>query len=313
MKTFRILGLMLLGMLMVHCGKEDAVAPIADFQFSVDGIEVVFVGVATNASSYSWDFGDGNTSDEQNPTHVYDKPGDYEVTFTAAGDGGADSQTKTITTLPTTEYLLTGGVAASSGKTWLLDFAHSGKDGIGQVKNSLTIDLPLDQDDRLLEWVGLFQGYKDSYTFYHDGKYKVDNADFHGGTLVSMIYANVSGLFNLTPFTEGGDVLGISSQPDLVPLMDLVYSPKQDAVWSINEDDFTVDAINVNDGSAFTETFKGKKQLVLNEYFGFKEYSIVVIIKEITETHLHVAIALHGSQDDPSKPTNLVHLTFYAK
>jgi outer membrane protein assembly factor BamB len=31
---------------------------------------------------WSWDFGDGNTSDEQNPSHVYNSPGRYTVTLT---------------------------------------------------------------------------------------------------------------------------------------------------------------------------------------------------------------------------------------
>ena len=36
-------------------------------------------GIITN---YTWDFGDGNISYEKNPTHVYNKEGTYNVTFT---------------------------------------------------------------------------------------------------------------------------------------------------------------------------------------------------------------------------------------
>jgi len=40
--------------------------------------------------TYSWDFGDGTTGgNEANPTHVYDKPGDYIATvITKSPDGG---------------------------------------------------------------------------------------------------------------------------------------------------------------------------------------------------------------------------------
>lgn len=38
--------------------------------------------------SWLWDFGDGNTSTQQNPTHTYAASGDYEVTLTTTNDEG---------------------------------------------------------------------------------------------------------------------------------------------------------------------------------------------------------------------------------
>lgn len=40
------------------------------------------------ASSYHWDFGDGASSTEKEPLHVYENPGVYSVTMKATGDGG---------------------------------------------------------------------------------------------------------------------------------------------------------------------------------------------------------------------------------
>jgi PKD repeat protein len=39
--------------------------------------------------SYQWDFGDGNTSTVQNPTHQYINPGTYVITLTITDDDGA--------------------------------------------------------------------------------------------------------------------------------------------------------------------------------------------------------------------------------
>ena len=56
----------------------EATVPFDDFSVDVDG-EIV---------SYFWDFGDGNTSTEQNPVHTYGAPGTYTVTLTVTDDEG---------------------------------------------------------------------------------------------------------------------------------------------------------------------------------------------------------------------------------
>ncbi|MCP3919871.1 MAG: PKD domain-containing protein, partial [bacterium] len=48
-----------------------------------------------DVTSWSWDFGDGNTSTAQNPSNNYTLPGTYTVALTATGPGGNDTETKT--------------------------------------------------------------------------------------------------------------------------------------------------------------------------------------------------------------------------
>ena len=312
MKYLRMMSFILLTLTFVNCSKDEEVAkPIATFTFDVDGTQVTFNGTVENAKTYAWDFGDNTpVSTEQDPVHEYAKPGKYTVTFTATGDGGTDSETKEVEALESFKYLLTGGSGNTDGKIWKLTPAVAG-DGIGAISNDLTLDMPLNEGDDYLNWANLMQGYQDKFTFFYDGSYKVDNSDFNGGSLISMLHAQASGEYALEAYPDG-DVLGQSYAPNIIPLLDVVYAPKTDATWSLNEDAFDIEAINPNDGTAYTATFTGKKQLVLGDYFGFIDHSSIVIVKDITETQMHVVIALYGYEKDPTKPTHFFHLTFKA-
>jgi beta propeller repeat protein len=47
-------------------------------------------------SSWEWSFGDGTTSTEQNPTHMYSTDGNYTVNLTVRDGNGIDSKLATI-------------------------------------------------------------------------------------------------------------------------------------------------------------------------------------------------------------------------
>jgi len=79
--------------------------PIANFTYSpsnpsVDE-EIQFTDISTDTDgtiiSWNWDFGDGNTAQEQNPTHEYTQQDVYSVTLTVEDDEGAiDDITKFV-------------------------------------------------------------------------------------------------------------------------------------------------------------------------------------------------------------------------
>ena len=46
---------------------------------------------------YAWDFGDGDTSAEQNPAHRFNESGEFPVTLTVAAAGDSDRASHTVT------------------------------------------------------------------------------------------------------------------------------------------------------------------------------------------------------------------------
>lgn len=88
---------------MIACNKgegNDSNKPSA--KFSISGFEsptpctITFINISSNATGYVWNFGDGTTSTEANPTHTYNFSGSYLLRLKATGPGGADSVCKLV-------------------------------------------------------------------------------------------------------------------------------------------------------------------------------------------------------------------------
>ena len=72
--------------------------PVASFTSSATSgyvpLTVEFSDTSSGpATSWSWDFGDGATSTQQNPVHVYTQPGTYSVSLTVTNESGSDVET----------------------------------------------------------------------------------------------------------------------------------------------------------------------------------------------------------------------------
>jgi hypothetical protein len=74
---------------------------------------------STNATLYNWDFGNGQSSTEQNPTHTYTTPGVYTVTLIASNDAGYSTATATIYVQQTAGYF-NDSISSVSGWWWLI-------------------------------------------------------------------------------------------------------------------------------------------------------------------------------------------------
>ncbi|MEX2597515.1 MAG: PKD domain-containing protein [Salibacteraceae bacterium] len=72
--------------------------PVAMFDTLVDGcapVSVLFNNQSEYGVNFEWDFGNGETSNSENPFYTYQLPGVYSVTLTVTGPGG-ETDSKTI-------------------------------------------------------------------------------------------------------------------------------------------------------------------------------------------------------------------------
>lgn len=72
--------------------------PQAAFSHSVNGTIAHFNNNSQHGTSYLWDFGDGNTSTDVHPTHVYSTFGSYDVLLNVINDCGTDTVSAIVTT-----------------------------------------------------------------------------------------------------------------------------------------------------------------------------------------------------------------------
>ena len=87
--------------------------PLAAFSYSsptCSGSAVIFNNSSTSATTYHWNFGDGDSSLVQTPTHIYSSSGSYTVTLIASAGNCTDtiSQNITISTTPISAFSFAG-------------------------------------------------------------------------------------------------------------------------------------------------------------------------------------------------------------
>ena len=81
------------------CGCEKL--PTVDFTF--DPLEitvydtVTFTNASTDADSYAWDFGDGTTSTDASPTHIFMASGAFTVKLVASNEDGDKETSQSLT------------------------------------------------------------------------------------------------------------------------------------------------------------------------------------------------------------------------
>lgn len=115
------------------------------------GEEIQFTGTAENGNPpyvYHWNFGDGDTSDEQNPTHSYDVKGNYTVVLSV-------TDSDDITIRDSTYAYILGNQPPSTPE---INGPLSGKPGIDYEFTFVSVDPDNDDLYYLIDWG---DGYED--------------------------------------------------------------------------------------------------------------------------------------------------------
>ncbi len=112
------------------------VAPTASFTQACTDLSCSFNAGGSSDSdgtiaSYSWDFGDGNTANGQNPSHSYAAGGDYTVSLTVIdNDGATDTSMQVITvTEPVAGNITISGSGYKVKRNKYVDLTWSGANG----------------------------------------------------------------------------------------------------------------------------------------------------------------------------------------
>lgn len=99
-------------LLLASCTKQqndNGPAPSAFFSYQAVvtrvPAKVTFNNLSQNAAAWNWSFGDGGTSSDRDPVHVYKQPGTYTVRLTATNGGSSDYHTISIQILPAYNFV----------------------------------------------------------------------------------------------------------------------------------------------------------------------------------------------------------------
>jgi PKD repeat protein len=144
--------------------------PIANFSDAISGYTATFTNLSTsinNTLNYFWDFGDGNTSSIQNPSHTYTTSGTYTITLIASDCIFADTSIYTI-------QIGTNGMKETSDSEFEL------------YPNPTTKQLNLMVDSNLLGSV--YTVYDNTGKLVLTGKVNTENTSFDLGNLSAGLY-----------------------------------------------------------------------------------------------------------------------------
>lgn len=304
LSLIRYTAIAVLAFSMFSCGEEEVPAPTVQVFSSVDGYTVAFTATATNADSYSWAFGDGETSTEQNPVHDYAQSGDYTATLTVTGEGGTADATVDVTIAASEIEMLTGGPAMADGKTWVFSPSKGEGDGLFEDPPDWVLDIGTPILDGILGLMGFPEEYNDEFIFKHDMTY-THNTGGNDSCITNTIYA----MLNQIEFKPSPETDAIVLAP---------FTPAATTFTYSEDTDLTVEVVDKDDDEATLEvTWSDVTVLEIEggtEFIGLQDFSRKYFIYDIGVNHLQIGMLMSGTEGSKlNYPSHLLVMTFVPK
>ncbi len=205
---------------------------IANFNFQDDcnaPCEVCFDNLSQNATTFTWNFGDGSIVSTADTCHLYQQAGSYNVTLIANGSTGVDSITKIVTiqdfiTFERTYSGYTEGIKILELENGEYLIAGIIQDGL--IANSSIFVVRMDKFGDIIP---------DSEYKYEETEFDIisDMIQLSNGEIVivgSTIIGDNKDIFYLRMNEQGQPISGYPK------FRDIEYSSNDDIAYSINED-----------------------------------------------------------------------------
>lgn len=141
-----------------------------------------FTNASSNANTYEWDFGDGNSSTDENPQHIYAASGDYMVCLVAFDSTGCglDTLCQQVTS--------TVGLATANDDNTFNIYPIP-------AKKYFNVDLPKGIDEGVVELRDVLGQTVKRVIFYHNESIKVNTEELSSGVYFVTVNDHKTNLF----------------------------------------------------------------------------------------------------------------------
>lgn len=155
--------------------------PVTGFTYTANQLDFTFTNTTTGATSYLWDFGDGQTSTLDNPTHTYATSGLYVVTLTAYSACGSNNVIQSVNAIGV-------GISANNSQIIVNVYPNPAKTNTSiEISGVISNELSIEVSDILGRPV-----YQNSFNNTTQTKINLNLSSFEKGIYFIKVNANNS-------------------------------------------------------------------------------------------------------------------------